>query len=112
MDRPEWVLISTSIGKSGRGKGKGIEITDPFDYEIFFVKLDGSLQVKRVAHSRSRRTESGKLNDYWNEPHATTDKTGNLILFSSPWVVNGIATDTYDSLSAPNTYLVTLRKNL
>jgi hypothetical protein len=86
LDR-EWCWISAYDGE-GR-------LTDdsaswlPFEDEVFAVKLDGSLEVRRVAHHRSRRfspsTPDGDNSVYWAEPHATASPSGTRILFGSNW---------------------------
>ena len=88
--RSEWCFVSTYDGE-GR-------LTDdsaswlPFEDEIFAVKLDGSQQVQRLAHHRSRRfspaTPDGDTSVYWAEPHATVSRKGDRILFGSNWRQN------------------------
>jgi hypothetical protein len=86
-ERSEWCFVSTYDGE-GR-------LTDdpaswlPFEDEIFAVKLDGSQQVERLAHHRSRRfspaTPDSDTSVYWAEPHATVSRRGDRILFGSNW---------------------------
>lgn len=100
-----WCLIST-FDFVGR-------LTDttynwlPFEDEVFFLKLDGSGSVMRVAHHHSRRysplTPDSDKSVYWAEPHATVSRNGNRILFGSNWREN-IA-----SQSSVDTYLIDLR---
>lgn len=65
---PGWALISN--------QGDG---SNNFDKEIFWVKLDGSNEVRRVAHHYSSRSSGG----YFAEQHAVTNKHGTKIIFAS-----------------------------
>ncbi|GIK82815.1 MAG: hypothetical protein BroJett024_39200 [Alphaproteobacteria bacterium] len=85
---PGWALIST----------QGPDRKYPnHDFEIFWIKLDGSGQVRRVAHHHSSREKGG----YFSEQHAVTNATGTRIIFASNW--NG-AID-------PSSFLVTLPRS-
>jgi hypothetical protein len=69
---PGWALIST----------QGPDKKYPnLDFEIFWVKLDGSGEVRRVAHHRSDRENGG----YFAEQHAVASRRGDKIIFSSNW---------------------------
>ena len=115
-DRPGWVLVSVPFGTSSRWSATkpnqfyppNFPVVDPLDFEIFYANLDGSQQIKRVAHTRSVRADNLSMDEYWNEPHAVADKTGNLILFASPWVANGVAMDNVGGVMSQNSYLITL----
>jgi len=72
VDNPGWALISTQ-GPDNRYPNH--------DFEIFWIKLDGSNEVRRVAHHRSVRKGSG----YFAEQQAVTNRTGDKIIFSSNW---------------------------
>ncbi|MFV1982137.1 MAG: hypothetical protein ACC657_01240 [Thiohalomonadales bacterium] len=72
LDKPGWALISTQ-GPDNRYPNH--------DFEIFWVKLDGSGEVRRVAHHRSQRKGSG----YFAEQQAVTNRSGNKIIFASNW---------------------------
>lgn len=65
---PGWALIST--------QGNG---SNNYDKEIFWAKLDGSGEVRRVAHHYSNRESGG----YFAEQHAVTNKHGTKIIFAS-----------------------------
>lgn len=65
---PGWALISN--------QGNG---SNNYDKEIFWVKLDGSGEVRRVAHHYSDRETGG----YFAEQHAATNKRGTKIIFAS-----------------------------
>ena len=84
---PGWALISTQ-GPDGKFRN--------FDFEIFWVKLDGSGEVRRVAHHHSDRENGG----YFAEQHAVANKTGDKIIFSSNWGGKGEIADYLIDLSA------------
>ena len=69
---PGWALISTQ-GPDGKYPNH--------DFEIFWVKLDGSGDVRRVAHHHSSR----KVGGYFAEQHAVTNRDGSKIIFTSNW---------------------------
>ncbi len=72
LDLPGWALVSTQ-GPDGKYPNH--------DFEIFWVKLDGSGEVRRVAHHHSDRQKGG----YFAEQHAVSNRTGTKIIFSSNW---------------------------
>jgi glycosyltransferase involved in cell wall biosynthesis len=72
LDLPGWALISTQ-GPDRRYPNH--------DFEIFWVNLDGSREVRRVAHHHSSRRDGG----YFAEQHAVSNRTGRRILFASNW---------------------------
>jgi hypothetical protein len=84
---PGWCIIST-FDFTGR-------LTDspqtwlPFEDEIFALKLDGSRAVRRLAHHHSRRYSLAAFDsdhsNYFAEPHATSSRKGDRILFGSNW---------------------------
>lgn len=100
-----WCLIST-FDFTGR-------LTDsdsswlPFEDEIFALKLDGSGEVRRLAHHHSRRyspsTPDSDRSVYFAEPHATVSRNGDRILFGSNWRMN------IGSEKSLDTYLIDLR---
>ncbi len=72
LDNPGWALISTQGG----------DLKYPnHDYEVFWVKLDGSNETRRVAHHRSSRKTGG----YFAEQQAVTNRAGTKIIFASNW---------------------------
>ena len=50
LDKPGWALISTQAPDSKYPN---------HDFEIFWVRMNGSGEVRRVAHHRSSREEGG-----------------------------------------------------
>lgn len=75
LDFPGWALISTQGGNSWRNDYPNL------DFQVFWLKLDGSGQVRRLAHHRSSREDGG----YFAEQHAVTNRDGTKILFASNW---------------------------
>lgn len=75
---PGWVLVSTycEVG----------DAQNPFAREIFWLKTDGSGEVRHVAHHHSDQAmmPDGKK-DYFAEPHATSSWDGSVVVFSSCW---------------------------
>ncbi len=92
-DAPGWAIVSTYSKPEHYAEGK----VHPFDDEIFAVKLDGSREVRRVAHHRSQRFSVGdySYNNYWDQPNAVPSRSGKYILFSSNWRELGAAEDVY-----------------
>ncbi len=98
--RPGWCLISTYDGP-GRLTDSGMD-WQPLEDEVFWVKLDGSGTVERLAHHRSRRfgpgAEDSDRSNYFAEPHATSSRRGDRVLFGSNWrqeIRDPAAVDTY-----------------
>ena len=76
FDTPGWALVST----------QGPDPKYPnHDFEIFWLKLDGSKEVRRVAHHRSLRAVEGRNGGYFAEQHAVTNKRGDKVIFASNW---------------------------
>lgn len=72
LNRPGWALIST----------QGPDAKYPnHDFEIFWVKLDRSGEVRRVAHHHSDRENGG----YFAEQHAVSNRDGTKVIFASNW---------------------------
>jgi len=78
VDLPGWALIST----------QGPDKKYPnHDFEIFWLKLDGSGEVRRLAHHHSSRARGG----YFAEQHAVTNRDGTKVVFASNWGGNAIS---------------------
>ncbi|HEV8586860.1 MAG TPA: hypothetical protein VGT02_18005 [Methylomirabilota bacterium] len=76
---PGWVLASDY-------RAPGDPQIAPFQREVFWLKMDGSGQVKRIAHHHSDVAEGGSIGkDYWAEPHPVASWDGSLVLFASTW---------------------------
>lgn len=80
LELPGWALIST------QGRGRRSDYPN-LDGEIFWVRLDGSGAIRRVAHHRSSRDHGG----YFAEQHATSDPSGRWIVFASNWYGDEVA---------------------
>ncbi len=86
--KPGWCLISTFdyVQRLSDNPASGWL---PFEDEIFFLKLDGSSAVERLAHHRSRRyspaTPDSDQSNYFAEPHATVSRSADRVLFGSNW---------------------------
>lgn len=78
LDMPGWALVSTQ-GPDPKYPNR--------DFEIFWMKLDGSGAVRRLAHHRSSRAKGG----YFAEQHAVSNRRGNLVVFASNWGAEMIA---------------------
>jgi hypothetical protein len=89
LDLPGWALISTQ-GPDRRYPNH--------DFEIFWLKLDGSGEVRRVAHHHSDRHKGG----YFSEQHAVSNRDGSKIIFASNWDDRMVA-DYLIDLGAPET---------
>lgn len=75
LDFPGWALISTQGSDNWRNDFPNL------DFEIFWLKLDGSGEIRRVAHHHSSREKGG----YFAEQHAVTNRDGSRIIFASNW---------------------------
>ena len=72
LDKPGWALIST----------QGPDRKYPnHDFEIFWLRMDGIGEVRRIAHHHSSRDKGG----YFAEQHAVTNRSGTKIIFTSNW---------------------------
>ena len=100
LDSPGWCFVSTY---DGDGHLKDSPATwAAFENEIFALRLDGSGQVRRIAHHHSRRysptTPDSDRSVYWAEPHATVSRYGTRVLFGSNWrqrMADPASCDTY-----------------
>lgn len=87
---PGWAIISTEAKPE-------LSQRVSFEDEIFALKLDGSGEVRRVAHHRSQRYSHGdySYDNYWDQPNAAISRSGKYILFSSNWRELGQPQDVY-----------------
>jgi hypothetical protein len=80
-EHPGWVLVSTYTDAAAPQR--------PFSREIFWLKLDGSGEVRRIGHHHSDQgfhsTPWGDEKDYFAEPQATSSWDGKLVVFASVW---------------------------
>jgi hypothetical protein len=75
--RPGWVLVSTYTTPENE--------MHPYAREVFWLKLDGSGELRHIAHHHSDQVRTTNKKDYWAEPQATSSWDGNIVLFSSVW---------------------------
>jgi hypothetical protein len=105
LGMPGWCLVSTFDGP-GR-LSDSLTNWLPFEDEVFFLKLDGSGEVKRLAHHHSCRyseaTPDADSSVYWAEPHASASMNGDRIIFGSNWRQD------VDKVESVDTYVVDLR---
>lgn len=71
-DDEQWVLMTFYVGNKLKSSG-------PFRNEIVLVKMDGSQQVRRLAHHRSI------YKDYWDSPRGDISRDGRFVAFTSTW---------------------------
>jgi hypothetical protein len=74
---PGWALVSTYTDP--------YNAQEPLSREIFWLALDGSGRVKRIAHHHSDQEVYRGEKDYFAEPHASSTWDGNTVVFSSTW---------------------------
>jgi len=74
---PGWVLVSTYTTPDNGAH--------PCSREVFWLKLDGSGEMRHIAHHHSDQVRANNKKDYWAEPQATSSWDGNIVLFSSVW---------------------------
>lgn len=83
-----WLLVSTYNEVSAAQQ--------PLGREIFWVALDGSGALKRIAHHHSDLAYAdGGAKDYYSEPHATSSWDGTMVVFTSVWGDNFTQYDVY-----------------
>jgi hypothetical protein len=91
---PGWILVSTFNTPT--------DTQQPFAREIFWLKMDGSGAVQRLAHHHSDPGETSPgVRDYYAEPHATSSWDRAYIFFASTWGVVGSHYDLF-SLTQPS----------
>lgn len=72
-NKPGWALISVM--------GQADARYPTHSNEVFWLKLDGSGDVRRIASHRS----DGDRYDYFSESHAVPNRDGTRVLFASDW---------------------------
>ena len=78
--RPGWVFVSYA--------GNPLELPQhlraaPFAQEVIALKIDGSGEFRRVAHTVNAPY------DYWSETHASPSPDGSQVIWSSNWGQRG-----------------------
>jgi hypothetical protein len=76
IHQPGWVFLSYG--------GNPLEIAHrpnvaPFAQEVIALRIDGSGEMRRIAHTRN------EPHDYWSETHASPSPDGSQIIWSSNW---------------------------
>jgi hypothetical protein len=76
IHRPGWVFLSYA-GKPVTSPGRpGVA---PFGQEVIALKIDGSGEFRRIAHTINAP------HDYWSETHASPSPDGSQVIWSSNW---------------------------
>ncbi len=73
LDKPGWALISVM--------GEADARYPTHSNEVFWLKLDGSGDVRRIASHRS----DGDRYDYFSESHAVSNRDATRVFFASDW---------------------------
>jgi hypothetical protein len=78
--RPGWVFLSYAGAALTPAGGKKVA---PFAQEVIALKIDGSGEFRRIAHTRNAPY------DYWSETHGSPSPDGSQIIWSSNWGQRG-----------------------
>jgi hypothetical protein len=81
INKKGWVIISNYADVAEVVDG----VDQVFEDEIFAVKINGSGEVRRIAHHHSQVYSNGSTLSYWATPRATANRYCNKILFESNW---------------------------
>lgn len=94
---PGWLLVS-DYKSFHPPAAYSFTNTSPFQQEVFWLKMDGSGQVKRIAHHHSIQSDSIDQwgnKDYFAEPHTVSSWDGTTVGFASVWGTPGTHYDFY-----------------
>ena len=80
IDRPGWVILSYGGDPSEIAQ---LPSFAPFAREVIALRIDGSGELRRIAHTRNVPY------DYWSETHASPSPDGSQVIWSSNWGVPG-----------------------
>jgi hypothetical protein len=83
LNRPGWAVVSTYNGSRPAS-------ATWMDDQILLVEMKPGGRVARLAHTRSIYNEDEEQ-DYWAEPHASTNADLTRIVFTSNWGRSGTA---------------------
>jgi hypothetical protein len=78
--RPGWVFLSYAgdpLALAGHPQ------VAPFAQEVIALKIDGSGEFRRIAHTINAPS------DYWSETHASPSPDGSQVIWSSNWGKKG-----------------------
>lgn len=78
--RPGWVFLSYAGNPLALTGRLGVA---PFAQEVIALKIDGSGEFRRIAHTVNTPS------DYWSETHASPSPDGSQIIWSSNWGKRG-----------------------
>ncbi|WP_441244444.1 hypothetical protein [Tardiphaga sp. 768_D3_N2_1] len=78
--RPGWVFLSYAGAALAPAGGKKVA---PFAQEVIALKIDGSGEFRRIAHTRNAPY------DYWSETHGSPSPDGSQVIWSSNWGQRG-----------------------
>jgi len=76
IGRPEWVFLSYAGNPLTLPGRPGVA---PFAREVIALKIDGSGEFRRIAHTNNVPY------DYWSETHASPSPDGSQVIWSSNW---------------------------
>ena len=76
IHQPGWVFVSYSGDPAEVAQRSKIA---PFAQEVIALRIDGSGEFRRVAHTRN------VPHDYWSETHASPSPDGSQVIWSSNW---------------------------
>jgi hypothetical protein len=80
IHRPGWVFLSYGGDPSEIAQ---LSTFAPFAQEVIALRIDGSGEFRRIAHTRNVQ------HNYWSETHASPSPDGSQIIWSSNWGVPG-----------------------
>ncbi|MGM4920659.1 hypothetical protein [Tardiphaga sp. 813_E8_N1_3] len=78
--RPGWVFMSYAGAALAPAGGQRVA---PFAQEVIALKIDGSGEFRRIAHTRNAPY------DYWSETHGSPSPDGSQVIWSSNWGQRG-----------------------
>jgi hypothetical protein len=78
--RPGWVFLSYAGNPLALTGRLGVA---PFAQEVIALKIDGSGEFRRIAHTVNTPS------DYWSETHASPSPDGSQVIWSSNWGTRG-----------------------
>jgi len=76
IHRPGWVFLSYGGDPAEIAQRSNVA---PFAQEVIALRIDGSGEFRRIAHTRN------VPHNYWSETHASPSPDGSQIIWSSNW---------------------------
>jgi Tol biopolymer transport system component len=74
--KPGWVFVTYGGTESDV---RGNSASEPFYQEVVALRIDGSGEIRRIAHTRT-----GEIG-YYSEAHASPSPDGSRLIFASSW---------------------------